>query len=51
MVNQIVDSLRRGVSTEQVSVECGLSVSDVEAVRNSPLVRLCLVETTQEEIE
>ena len=51
MVNQIIDQLRQGIPAEQVSEECGLSVSDVEAVRNSPLVRLCLEVTEQEEIE
>ena len=51
MVNQIIDSLRQGVSVEQVSVDCGLSVEDVMAVKNSPLVRLCLEVSRQEEVE
>lgn len=51
MVNQIIDKLRQGVPIEQVAADTGLSISDIEVVKNSPLVRLCQQETRQEEIE
>ncbi len=42
MVEQIIAGLRLGVPVEELSEVSGLSVPDIEAVRNSPLVRIYL---------
>ena len=42
MIPQLIDGLISGDTPERISERTGLSVSDIEAVRNSPLIRLKL---------
>jgi hypothetical protein len=51
MVNIIVEGIRSGQSAAQLAAESGLSVSDVEAVYGSALVRLYLDSIKDEDTE
>ena len=51
MTEMVISGLKLGVPVEQLAETCGLSVSDVEAIKNSPLIRLylnCVVEQDNE---